>query len=144
MSLRAIARDVAVWTVEDMLRFREVADQDEWAAGWRLTLSGLRRSEVLGLRWASVDLSAGLVRVEAGRVAPGQGVHIDDGDREALIDCEVRRAAVLPPGGAAARHDQPALAALAPSSRTTSTRRSRSAAVVRQLLIAGRRAARPP
>jgi integrase len=66
---RVDARDVAVWTVADMLRFREVADQDEWAAGWRLTLSGLRRSEVLGLRWASVDLSAGLVRVEAGRVA---------------------------------------------------------------------------
>ena len=66
---RVDARDVAMWTVADMLRFREVADQDEWAAGWRLTLSGLRHSEVLGLRWASVDLSAGLVRVEAGRVA---------------------------------------------------------------------------
>jgi integrase len=66
---RADARDVAVWTVADTLRFCEVADRDEWAAGWRLTLSGLRRSEVLGCRWPEVNLGDGLVTVEAGRVA---------------------------------------------------------------------------
>jgi integrase len=36
-----------------------VADADEWAAGWRLTLCGLRRSEVLGMKWESVDLARG-------------------------------------------------------------------------------------
>ena len=30
-------------------RFRAVADLDEWAACWRLTMCGLRRSEIMGL-----------------------------------------------------------------------------------------------
>lgn len=63
------SRDVAVWSIPELLAFREHADSDEWAAGWRLTLSGLRRSEVLGMRWSSVDLADGTVKVEAGRVA---------------------------------------------------------------------------
>ena len=51
-----------------MIKFREVADQDEWAAAWRLTLCGLRRSEVMGLRWDAVDLDRGEIVVQAGRV----------------------------------------------------------------------------
>lgn len=66
---RTDAREVVVWEPADLLIFRQVADADDWAAGWRLTLSGLRRSEVLGLRWSAVDLDAGTVTVEAGRVA---------------------------------------------------------------------------
>jgi len=61
-------RRVTVWDPADVVRFRRVADADAWAAGWRLTLCGLRRSEVLGLSWRSVDLDAGTVRVEASRV----------------------------------------------------------------------------
>jgi hypothetical protein len=34
------------WTHEELLRFREVSDSHEWAAVWRLTLCGLRRSEI--------------------------------------------------------------------------------------------------
>jgi site-specific recombinase XerC len=34
------------WSQEELLRFRTVADQHEWAAAWRLTLCGLRRSEI--------------------------------------------------------------------------------------------------
>ena len=45
-----------------------MADQDEWAAAWRLTLCGLRRSEVMGLRWDAVDLDRGEIVVQAGRV----------------------------------------------------------------------------
>jgi Phage integrase, N-terminal SAM-like domain len=36
------------WTQEELLRFRSVADQDDWAACWRLTMCGLRRSEIMG------------------------------------------------------------------------------------------------
>lgn len=57
-----------VWTPEEMVQFRTVADLDEWAAAWRLTLCGLRRSEVLGMQWKAVDLSNGEVKVQAGRV----------------------------------------------------------------------------
>lgn len=76
---RADVRTVTVWEPSDLLKFRTTADADDLAAGWRLTLSGLRRSEVLGLRWTSVDLRAGTVTVEAGRVAlDGKRTATDD------------------------------------------------------------------
>jgi site-specific recombinase XerD len=56
------------WTEEELLQFRAVADEHVWAAVWRLTLCGLRRSEVMGLRWESIALDRGEVRVERGRV----------------------------------------------------------------------------
>ncbi len=72
-------RDLSVWELDDFLRFKAHADTDEWAAAWRLTLSGLRRSEVLGLRWSDVDLDAGSVTVRRGRVAlNGRRSVVDD------------------------------------------------------------------
>jgi integrase len=68
-----------VWDPQELLQFRAVADQDEWAAAWRLTLCGLRRSEVLGMRWDAVDLVNGEVNVQAGRV-------LLDGHRTATDD----------------------------------------------------------
>lgn len=66
------------WTPAQVAAFRATADGDPLAAAWRLTLCGLRRSEVLGLRWCDVDLSAGVVRVVQGRVAVTPTVtHID-------------------------------------------------------------------
>jgi integrase len=56
-----------------------VADQDEWAACWRLTLCGLRRSEIMGTQWDCVDLDHGEVKVEHGRV-------LLDGNRTATDD----------------------------------------------------------
>ncbi len=56
------------WTPEELFQFRAVADRDEWAAAWRLTLCGLRRSEVMGLRWDAVDLDRGEVHIRASRV----------------------------------------------------------------------------
>jgi site-specific recombinase XerC len=67
------------WTQEELLRFRALADGHEWASAWRLTLCGLRRSEVMGLRWESVDLDSGEVKVEHGRV-------VLDGHRTATDD----------------------------------------------------------
>ena len=60
---------VTVWEPSELAAFKTVADTDVWAAGWRLTLCGLRRSEVLGLSWDAVDLDQGTVTVKAGRVA---------------------------------------------------------------------------
>lgn len=37
-------------------------------AAWRLTLSGMTRADVMGLRWEDVDLNAGTVTVAQGRV----------------------------------------------------------------------------
>jgi integrase len=49
----------------------KTAKADRLAAGWLLTLRGLRRSEVLGLTWADVDLEGGLLHVRHGRTGPG-------------------------------------------------------------------------
>ena len=52
----------------------------ESAACWRLTLCGLRRSEVMGLKWDAVDLGRGEVKIKAGRVSldGGQCTATDD------------------------------------------------------------------
>ncbi|MGB8020876.1 MAG: site-specific integrase [Candidatus Nanopelagicales bacterium] len=45
------------------------AAQDEWlSACWLLSMAGLRRSEVLGLRWSDLDLDQGSLTVARGRV----------------------------------------------------------------------------
>lgn len=74
-----------VWTVEEYRRFRDHLDEvyatgtteasrDPWVrAGLRLTLCGLRRSEVLGMDWRSVDLAAGTVAIVASRTNTGEG-----------------------------------------------------------------------
>lgn len=59
---------IAAWEPGDLLKFRAVADSHEWAALWRLSASGLRRSEVLGMTWGAVDLDAGTVTVQQARV----------------------------------------------------------------------------
>jgi integrase len=77
-------RRASVWEPADLIQFREVADTDEWAAAWRLTLCGLRRSEVLGLSWHAVDRDAGAVAVEASRVVVAAGrTALDDAKSEA-------------------------------------------------------------
>ncbi len=70
----AVGRDLEHWQPGDLLRFRERADRDPLAGPWRLTLCGLTRADVMGLRWSDVDFDAGTVTVRQGRVA------LDDGD----------------------------------------------------------------
>lgn len=64
---------MATWTPEQAATFRAHISSDRLAACWLLTLAGLRRSEVLGLRWADVDLDAGTITVAQGRVVVGGG-----------------------------------------------------------------------
>lgn len=56
-----------VWTFDQMLTFIRYADSDPLAAAWRLSCAGLRRSEVLGVDWSSINLDAGTVEVRQGR-----------------------------------------------------------------------------
>lgn len=74
-----------MWTEEEYDRFQDHVDEayatgtqqasrDPWVrAGMHLTLCGLRRSEVLGLGWESVDFDAGTVEIVAARVNTGEG-----------------------------------------------------------------------
>lgn len=44
-------------TIAEYQRVAVKASEHSWAAAWLLTLHGMRRSEVLGLRWQDVDLN---------------------------------------------------------------------------------------
>lgn len=63
--------EMKVWTPAQLIAFIERADRGPWAYAWRLTASGLRRSEVLGLDWRHVDLDAGTIEVAGSRVKVG-------------------------------------------------------------------------
>lgn len=61
-------RKAAVWDVDEARRFLESAEREQdanYAAYVLLLILGLRRGELLGLRWADVDLEAGLVSLES-------------------------------------------------------------------------------
>lgn len=48
-------RERKAWTVEQVLAFLAGAGADRLHAAWRMSLYGLRRGEVLGLRWDAVE-----------------------------------------------------------------------------------------
>ena len=62
------AKDRAAMSAEDYQRMREHVTGDRLGAVWQLTLLGLRRSEVMGLRWSDIDLTAGTITIERGVV----------------------------------------------------------------------------
>ena len=71
--------EMASWTPEQAGQFREHLRDERLMACWLLTLAGLRRSEVLGLRCSDVDFDAGTVSVAQGRVVvEGQGTVTGD------------------------------------------------------------------
>ena len=56
------------WSEAELRAFAAAAAADRLAACWLLSLLGLRRGEVLGLRWADVDLSGRTVTIGRARV----------------------------------------------------------------------------
>ena len=79
---------MASWTAEQAGQFRENVRDERLVACWLLTLAGLRRSEVLGLRWSDVDLDATVVR------SAGHGVIRVERTRVVWACCSPRCAAV--------------------------------------------------
>jgi integrase len=61
----AAPRRVVVWDAEQASRFLELSAHHEHADLWRVALgTGMRRGELLGLRWQDVDLTVPQLRVE--------------------------------------------------------------------------------
>lgn len=96
------------WSTNQVRQFRDYVDglpldAEPWLmVGMRLTLCGLRRSEVLGLDWSNVNRKTGDVRVAASRTKDGRGsscslagTKTDNGRRTVQAD-------VIHPGTAAA------------------------------------------
>jgi integrase len=72
---RRSAPQPTTWTPEEVTRFLGEARRQRLYAAWLLGLMGLRRGEVLGLRWDDLDVDAAepTLRVRATRVVVGGG-----------------------------------------------------------------------
>jgi integrase len=72
---RAERREMTVWGPAQLARFLEHAQGTELGAVWRLAaMTGMRRGELLGLRWGDVDLIASRVSVRRSAVVSGTEV----------------------------------------------------------------------
>ena len=68
-------KEANVWSVDEVQRFLASAEAHRWGAGFRLcALYGLRRSELLALRWDDIDVDALTVRIDEGLVAVSTGI----------------------------------------------------------------------
>lgn len=54
--------DRGAWQTEDAIRFLKAAREDRLYAAWLMSMFGLRRGEVLGVRWCDLDLIGELAR----------------------------------------------------------------------------------
>lgn len=67
----ASAKARQAMTAQEIRLIRIQASKDPWEALWVLSLLGLRRSEVLGLRWSDIDFEAGTLSIRRARVQIG-------------------------------------------------------------------------
>jgi integrase len=63
-----VQRERETWSKAGVKKFLTKASRDRLHAAWRLSLYGLRRGEVLGLRWSDIDLRAKTLTVSQARV----------------------------------------------------------------------------
>ena len=108
-----LQREAQTWTEDEVRRFVASIDDHRWAAPIRLcVLYGLRRSELLGLRWSCVDLKRALdphrARPRRGPRPPGmvrrQERPVAPDDRDRRVDRAIaRRPPQVPGRGAAPR-----------------------------------------
>jgi integrase len=66
-------KDPVVWNPEQLSRFLEHVAQDRVAALWIVAAStGMRRGELLGLRWRDIDLDSGELSIRQTHVSYGK------------------------------------------------------------------------
>lgn len=66
------ARQTRAWSAEQLREFLHHVADDRWAPMWRvLATTGMRRGEVLGLRWGDVDLERSVVTITNQRTIAG-------------------------------------------------------------------------
>jgi integrase len=68
--------EMHVWSAEELRAFLEHTEDDRLHAAYVLAATtGLRRGEILGLRWGDLNLEAGQIAVRRARVAAGYKVN---------------------------------------------------------------------
>jgi integrase len=57
-------KEMATWSLEEVVRVLDAAVDDPFEAFWHVAIfTGMRRGEVLGLKWTDLDLDAGILSV---------------------------------------------------------------------------------
>ncbi|MFG2021108.1 tyrosine-type recombinase/integrase [Actinomadura geliboluensis] len=79
------------WSKAEVRKFLRKIEGERLEVAWRLSLYGLRRGEVLGLRWEDIDLKAGVLKVVQTRVLCDYRVRVEppksrNGFRELPLD----------------------------------------------------------
>jgi integrase len=70
-------RERDTWSKPEVRKFLATASRDRLHAAWRLSLYGLRRGEVLGLRWSDIDLKSRTLTVSQAPVLVEYKVRIE-------------------------------------------------------------------
>jgi integrase len=70
----AVRREPAVWTPEQVHSFLAAETNPDWHCLWAVLIeTGMRRGELLALRWGDVDFTHGTLRVERTLTKAGKG-----------------------------------------------------------------------
>ncbi|NMM23275.1 MAG: site-specific integrase [Phycicoccus sp.] len=69
-------REMATWTAEQARVFLDRVEEDPLVGLWHLTMRGLRRGEVMGLRWGDIDLDRAVVHIRQARVQAGREIRV--------------------------------------------------------------------
>ncbi|HTY72779.1 MAG TPA: site-specific integrase, partial [Actinomycetes bacterium] len=97
--------EMAAWTAAEAKAFLDSTTTHRLAGPWALTMSGLRRGEVLGLRWSDIDLDGDrpTVTIRRSRVSLGRtGGGISEGAPKSLRSS--RRVPLAPYAVSALKH----------------------------------------
>jgi integrase len=85
---RARAREMQTWSKDEAQRFLAVASQSAYGPLWAVALAtGMRRGELLGLRWQDIDVERRIIHVRQAAIAVGGVTEIGStkGDRSRAI-----------------------------------------------------------
>lgn len=75
---RRTPREMQTWTAAQMAAFLASVANDPLVGVWHLAALGLRRGELLGVRWSDIDLEAGTLNIRQARVQAGKQIVIGD------------------------------------------------------------------
>ena len=76
--VQRVHQEMRTYTPDEIRRVLRAADQDRNGHLWYLALSGLRRGEIAGLKWADVDFEAGTIGIARNRVQAGAGTVVEN------------------------------------------------------------------
>ena len=67
-------QEMKTWTAAQLKTFLDAAREDDLAGAWALSVLGLRRGEVLGIRWSDIDFTTRQIHIRQARVQTGNVV----------------------------------------------------------------------